>query len=220
MISPSILSADFTQLANVIEMLNKSTADYIHLDIMDGVFVPNITFGIPIVYQISKIAKKPLDTHLMIINPERYIESFARSGSKIITVHYEACTHLHRTIQQIKQNNCLAGVSINPHTPVTVLEHIVHEIDLVLIMSVNPGFGGQNFIPFSYEKIRQLKNMREQKNCNFLIEIDGGVTIENAPSLYNEGVDILVAGNAIFNSPNPPETIKKIRSFIHSRPSK
>lgn len=220
MISPSILSADFTKLAEVIEMLNESVADYIHLDIMDGVFVPNITFGIPIVKQISKISQKPLDTHLMIVNPERYIESFARAGSKIITVHYEACTHLHRTIQQIKQNNCLAGISLNPHTPVSALEHIIYEVDLVLIMSVNPGFGGQNFIPFSYEKIRQLKKLREQKNCNFLIEIDGGVTLENAPSLYNEGVDILVAGNAIFNSPNPSETIEKIRLSHHSRPSK
>lgn len=163
MIAPSILSANFLALGNEIEMINSSNADYIHLDVMDGVFVPNITFGQPIIKQISSIAKKPLDTHLMIMQPERYIDEFADVGSKIITVHYEACTHLHRTIQQIKKNNVLAGVSINPHTPVQVLEYIVYEVDLVLIMSVNPGFGGQSFISFSYEKVKQLADLRLKK---------------------------------------------------------
>ncbi len=212
MIAPSILSADFTRLADAIEMLNKSEADYIHLDIMDGMFVPNITFGMPIVKQLNKIAQKPLDTHLMIVQPERYIQEFADAGSAIITVHYEACSHLHRTIQQIKQTGAKAGVSVNPHTPISLLQHILYEVDLVLIMSVNPGFGGQKFIEFSYDKITELRKMREQKNLNFLIELDGGVCLENAEKLYKTGVDILVAGNAVFTSKNPLQAIKDIRN--------
>lgn len=212
MIAPSILSADFTHLADAIEMLNKSDADYIHLDIMDGMFVPNITFGMPIVKQLKKIAQKPLDTHLMIVQPERYIQEFADAGSDIITVHYEACTHLHRTIQQIKQTSAKAGVSINPHTPISVLENILEDVDLVLIMSVNPGYGGQKFIEFSYDKITALKKIKQQRKLNFLIELDGGVSLENAKKLYQSGVDILVAGNAVFNTKNPIQAIKVIRS--------
>lgn len=217
MIAPSILSANFLNLGSEIEMLNNSDADYIHLDVMDGVFVPNITFGQPIIKQISTIAQKPLDTHLMIIQPERYIDEFAEAGSKIITVHYEACTHLHRTIQQIKKNKVLAGVSINPHTPVNVLESIIYDVDLVLIMSVNPGFGGQSFIHFSYEKVKQLVDLRLKKGLNFLIELDGGVTVDNARSLYEAGVDILVAGNAVFKANNPKEAITLIRNSKNYR---
>ncbi len=217
MIAPSILSANFLTLGNEIEMLNNSSADYIHLDVMDGVFVPNITFGQPIIKQISSIAKKPLDTHLMIVQPERYIDEFADAGSKIITVHYEACTHLHRIIQQIKKNNILAGVSVNPHTPVYLLESIIYEVDLVLIMSVNPGFGGQSFISFSYEKIKQLADLRHKKSLQFLIELDGGVTIENAQLLYDAGVDILVAGNAVFGAKDPTAAITLIRNSKNNR---
>lgn len=212
MISPSILSADFTMLHEEINMLNNSEADFIHIDVMDGVFVPNITFGIPIIKQINKISKKTLDTHLMIIQPERYIQEFADAGSAIITVHYEACTHLHRTLQQIKQAGCKAGVAINPHNPVSLLEDILNEVDLVLIMSVNPGFGGQKFIEFSYNKISKLKKMRDEKNLHFLIEVDGGVNLENAEKLYKTGADILVAGNAVFNNKNPLQAIKDIRN--------
>ncbi|MCX7862376.1 MAG: ribulose-phosphate 3-epimerase [Bacteroidales bacterium] len=211
MIAPSILSANFLELKKDIELINNSNADYIHLDVMDGVFVPNITFGVPIIKQIKTIAQKPLDTHLMIIQPERYIEEFADAGSKVITVHYEACIHLHRTIQQIKKTGALAGVSINPHTPVSVLENILCELDLVLIMSVNPGFGGQTFIPFSFDKIRQLKEIKEKNKYSFLIEVDGGVTLENAAELYKAGVDILVAGNTVFSNPDPLKTINEIR---------
>lgn len=212
MIAPSILSADFIHLAETIDMLNKSEADYIHLDIMDGMFVPNITFGMPIVKQLKKIAQKPLDTHLMIVQPERYIQAFAEAGSDIITIHYEACTHLHRTIQQIKQTGAKAGVSINPHTSISVIETILSEVDLVLIMSVNPGFGGQKFIEFSYQKVTSLKNLRQKNNLNFFIELDGGVCLENSEKLYKSGVDILVAGNAVFNTDNPLQAIKEIRN--------
>jgi len=212
MIAPSILSADFTHLADAIELVNQSEASYIHLDIMDGIFVPNITFGMPIVKQIKKIAQKPLDTHLMIIQPERYIEQFADAGSDIITVHFETCPHLHRTIQLIKQIGIKAGVSINPHTPVSVLENILSEVDLVLVMSVNPGFGGQKFINFSYNKITQLNEIRKKQNLTFLIEVDGGVCLENAANLYQTGADILVAGNAVFNNSNPIYAIKQLKS--------
>lgn len=212
MIAPSILSADFTRLSDEIDMLNRSEADFIHLDIMDGLFVPNITFGMPVIKQIKKLAQKPLDTHLMIVQPERYIQEFADAGSDIITVHYEACTHLHRTIQQIKQCGKKAGVSINPHNPVSLLENMIDEVDLVLIMSVNPGFGGQKFIESSYHKVSELKKMRQQKNLHFLIELDGGVCLENAEKLYKTGVDILVAGNAVFNTDNPLQAIKDIRN--------
>jgi len=211
MIAPSIFSADFTQLGKTIQMLNESDADYIHLDVMDGVFVPNITFGQHIIKQLKKLSQKPFDTHLMIIQPERYIQDFVDAGSNIITVHYEACTHLHRTIQQIKQAGVKAGVSINPHTPVSVLENIINDVDLVLIMSVNPGFGGQKFIDFSYNKISQLYELRKKQNLSFLIEVDGGVSLENAAKLYQTGVDILVAGNAVFNNSNPIRAINELK---------
>jgi len=211
MIAPSILSADFTQLGKTIQMLNESDADYIHLDVMDGVFVPNITFGQHIIKQLKKLSQKPFDTHLMIFQPERYIQDFVDAGSNIITVHYEACTHLHRTIQQIKQAGVKAGVSINPHTPVSVLENIINDVDLVLIMSVNPGFGGQKFIDFSYNKISQLYELRKKQNLSFLIEVDGGVSLENAAKLYQTGVDILVAGNAVFNNSNPIRAINELK---------
>jgi ribulose-phosphate 3-epimerase len=213
MIAPSILSADFMHLGDAITLINKSQADYIHLDIMDGVFVPNISFGFPIIKQIRKVALKPLDVHLMIVKPERYIQEFSDCGSDIITVHYEACTHLHRTIQQIKQCGKKAGVSINPHTPISVLECIISEVDLVLIMSVNPGFGGQHFIPFSTDKIKGLNQLRKQKQTSFLIEVDGGVSIENAKHLYNAGADILVAGNSVFSASNPTEMIAQLKAL-------
>ncbi len=213
MIAPSILSADFMHLGDAISMLNKSEADFIHLDIMDGLFVPNITIGFPVIKQIRTIAVKPLDVHLMIVKPERYIQTFADSGSDIITVHYEACTHLHRTVQQIKQCGKKAGVSINPHTPVKVLEYIVSEVDMVLIMSVNPGFAAQHFIPFSIDKVKELYSLRQQKNASFLIEVDGGVSIENALSLYKAGADVLVAGNSIFSDANPAQMITQLKAM-------
>lgn len=194
-------------------MLNESEADFVHIDVMDGLFVPNITIGFPVISQISKVSLKPLDVHLMIVKPERYIKEFCEAGSKIITVHYEACSHLHRTIEQIKSFGIKAGVSINPHTTVKNLEYIIREVDLVLIMSVNPGFGGQNFIEFTYDKIKELSSMRKQLNLSFLIEVDGGVGLHNAAHLYAYGSDILVAGHSVFSSENPKDTIAKIRNL-------
>ena len=212
MIAPSLLSANFLNLSSEIEMLNKSTADWIHLDIMDGVFVPNITFGFPVIHQIKKIATKPLDVHLMIIKPERYIKEFKDAGADILTVHYEASTHLHRTLEQIRSLGMKAGVSINPHSSVSLLENIIEYTDLVLLMSVNPGFGGQKFIPGIYHKISETKELISKKNPSCLIEIDGGVDIENAEKLYKSGANVLVAGNAVFSSQNPTKTISDIRS--------
>ena len=212
MIAPSLLSANFTKLDEEIEMLNKSEADWIHLDIMDGVFVPNITFGFPVIKQIKRIAAKPLDVHLMIMQPERYIKDFYDVGADILTVHYEASTHLHRTIEQIKSLGMKAGVSINPHNPVSLLEDIIEYVDLVLLMSVNPGFGGQKFISSTYHKITATKEITNIKNPACLIEIDGGVDTDNAGKLYKCGADVLVAGNAVFSSTNPIETIKKIKA--------
>lgn len=214
LIAPSLLSANFMNLTSEIEMINTSSADFLHLDIMDGVFVPNLTFGWPIISQIKKTCNKPLDVHLMIVQPERYITQFADAGADIITVHYEACTHLNRTINQIKETGAKAGVSLNPHTPVTMLENIIDYVDLVLIMSVNPGFGGQKFIQNSLEKISQLNAIKKQKNLNFLIEIDGGVTVENAKSIHNAGADILVAGNAVFKTDHPKSTIDRLKGII------
>jgi ribulose-phosphate 3-epimerase len=211
LIAPSLLSADFTNLNSEIDMINQSKADFLHLDIMDGVFVPNITFGWPIISQIRKICHKPLDVHLMIMQPERYIKEFAESGADIITVHYEACIHLHRTINAIKELGIKAGVSLNPHTPVAVLENILEEVDLVLIMSVNPGFGGQSFIRNSLNKLNQLKEIREAKNLNFLIEIDGGVNLDNVDEISEAGADILVAGNAVFKTQDPKKTIETLK---------
>ncbi len=211
MIAPSILSANFLELGREIEMLNRSEADYIHIDVMDGLFVPNLTIGFPVIKKIASIATKPLDVHLMIVQPERYIKEFIDCGASILTVHYEASTHLHRTIQQIKMNGAKAGVSINPHTPVSLLHCIFNEVDLVLIMSVNPGFGGQKFIDFSYQKVSELAEIKRANNYSFLIEVDGGVDTTNAHQLYKMGADILVAGNAVFSTSDPLSTIKEIK---------
>ena len=211
LIAPSLLSADFLNLGNDIEMLNRSEADWFHCDIMDGRFVPNISFGIPVVQSIKKKAKKPLDVHLMIIEPEKYFEAFAKAGADIITFHHEASTHIHRSVQQIKSLGLKAGVVLNPHTPVSVLEDILGDLDLVLLMSVNPGFGGQKFIERTYEKIKKLRQMMEEQKASALIEVDGGVNTENANTLFEAGADVLVAGNAVFKSENPIETIKKLK---------
>ncbi len=211
MISPSLLSADFGNLQRDIEMINESDADWFHVDVMDGVFVPNISFGQPVIKHIKKHAKKPLDVHLMIVDPGRYIESFKQVGADILTVHYEACTHLHRTISAIKEMEMQAGVVLNPHTPIAILEDIIQDCDLILLMSVNPGFGGQKFIENTYYKIEQLVSLRERKNPSCLIEIDGGVDVSNAKKLYKMGADILVAGSAVFGSKNPKEAICMIK---------
>ena len=211
LISPSFLSADFTNLEKEINLMNNSEADWFHLDIMDGVFVPNITFGMPVISQIKKHAKKPLDVHLMIVQPERYIEDLKKAGADILTVHYEACTHLHRTIQQIKSLGMKSGVSLNPHTPVHLLEDIIEEVDMVLLMSVNPGFGGQKFIKNTYDKIRQIKELTAKKYTKVQIEIDGGVDASNANNLIKTGADVLVAGSFVFGSKNPVETVSKLK---------
>lgn len=214
LIAPSLLAADFANLQSEVEMLNQSEADWFHLDIMDGVFVPNISFGMPVVKAIAKHAKKTLDVHLMIVDPDRYIKTFANLGSHIITVHYEACTHLHRTLQAIKAEGVKAGVALNPHTPVQVLEDIIQDVDLVLVMSVNPGFGGQSFIENTYQKVTVLKNLIERKNAKTCIEIDGGVNMTNAKKLVDVGADIIVAGSFIFTSETPSQTIKKLKEEI------
>lgn len=213
LVAPSLLAADFANLQRDIEMVNRSQADWFHLDIMDGIFVPNISFGMPVVKAISSHAKKPLDVHLMIVDPDRYLETFHSLGAAILTVHYEACTHLHRTIQKIKSMGMKAGVVLNPHTPVHVLEDTLEEVDMVLIMSVNPGFGAQSFIEHSYAKIRRLKEMIRAKNAGVLIEVDGGVDLSNASKLVAAGVDVLVAGNTVFASENPTETILRLKNL-------
>jgi len=212
LVAPSILAANFANLEKDIALINESEADWIHCDIMDGVFVPNISFGLPVVYSLKKIAKKPLDVHLMIVNPERYIKDFFDAGANILTVHYEASIHLHRTIEEIKKYGMLAGVSINPHTPVNLLELVIPMVDMVLIMSVNPGFGGQKFIDFSYEKIKQLRRLSDKLNPELLIEVDGGVDLNNAKKLYESGVNILVAGTTIFESDDIITTIKSLKN--------
>jgi ribulose-phosphate 3-epimerase len=210
-IAPSLLSSDFANLEKEIKMLNKSKADLLHLDIMDGHFVPKITFGMPVIRAIKRVAQKPLDVHLMIEKPERYIAEFKKAGADCLSVHWEACTHLHRIIHQIKDLDMLAGVALNPHTPVSFLEDIINDVDFVLIMSVNPGFGGQRFIPNSIKRIKELRKLIEKHKSNAMIEVDGGVDLENAPILVDAGVDILVAGNTIFSSENPLETIKQLK---------
>jgi ribulose-phosphate 3-epimerase len=210
-IAPSILSADFLNLGRDIEMVNNSEADWFHLDVMDGVFVPNISYGMSIIGQMKKAAKKTMDVHLMIVEPERYFEDFKKAGADILTIHYEASRHLHRSLQAIKALGMKAGVSLNPHTPVSLLENIITEIDLVLIMSVNPGFGGQKFIPQALDKVRAVKEMITKAGCNTLIEIDGGVTLENAGEIVAAGADALVAGNTVFSAADPAEMIKKLK---------
>lgn len=211
-IAPSFLAADFTNIQSEVEMLNQSNADWIHLDIMDGRFVPNISFGFPVLKAIQKHAKKPLDIHLMIVEPEKYLVQFQEVGADIISVHYEACPHLHRTLQEIKQLDCQTGVAINPHTPIHLLEDILELTDLVCMMSVNPGFGGQKFIEHTYQKVEKLKKLIEKQRLNTLIEIDGGVNADNAPQLLDAGADVLVAGSFVFRSENPLETISKLKN--------
>lgn len=211
-LAPSMLSADFNNLQKDIDMINNSKADWFHLDIMDGVFVPNISFGFPVVKHIKKLAKKPLDVHLMIIQPERYIQEWQKAGADILTVHYEACTHLHRTVQEIKNAGMKAGVSLNPHTSVSLLKDILPEIDMVLIMSVNPGFGGQSFIKQSLLKIAELREMADVSNPTLIIQVDGGVDITNHKEIIHAGANALVAGSAVFGSANPEETIKILKS--------
>jgi ribulose-phosphate 3-epimerase len=212
-IAPSILAADFANLQSEIEMLNASEADYIHVDIMDGVFVPNISFGIPVTDAVNRHATKPLDVHLMIVNPDQYLEAFKKAGAAIITVHYEACVHLHRTLQAIRQLGCKAGVALNPHTPVQALSEIITDIDLVCIMSVNPGFGGQKFIEHTYSKVRQLKQLINEKGAKTEIEIDGGVNQANAPLLMEAGADVLVAGSFVFSASDPLATIARLKAI-------
>lgn len=211
LISPSLLSADFANLERDVKMLNESSADFIHLDIMDGVFVPNISFGMPVVEAVSRHSEKPLDVHLMIVEPERYTEQFARLGANVITIHQEATRHLHRAVQQIKARKVKAGVSINPATPVSSLEDIIADIDLVLVMSVNPGFGGQAFIDNTYKKLARLRKMIELSGSKALIEVDGGVNDRNAAALFDAGADILVAGNYVFKSPDPKAAIDLLK---------
>lgn len=212
-IAPSLLAADFANLQRDSEMLNTSEADWFHIDIMDGVFVPNISFGMPVLKAIARHAKKPLDVHLMIVDPDRYIEEFAALNAAILTVHYEACTHLHRSLQKIKSCGMKAGVALNPHTPVHLLKDIIQDIDLVCLMSVNPGFGGQSFIEQTFEKVKELKALINQKGAATLIEIDGGVTDANAKALTESGADVLVAGSFVFKSDDPKATIAKLKSI-------
>ena len=213
LVAPSILAGDFARLDKEVSMINESQADWIHVDVMDGVFVPNISLGIPVVEAIRRHAKKPLDVHLMIVHPENYVEAFHKAGASLISVHIEACHHLHRNIQQIKSMGCQVGVAVNPHTPVQELENVIADIDLVNLMSVNPGFGGQKFIENTYAKVRQLKELIMEKNSKALIEVDGGVSEENAREIIEAGAGVLVAGNCIFSSIDPTGVIANLKSL-------
>jgi ribulose-phosphate 3-epimerase len=216
-IAPSILAADFTRLADEIQMVNESNADWLHVDVMDGRFVPNITFGMPLVAAMKKLCTKPLDVHLMIEEPERYIEQFRAAGADIITVHYEACRHLHRTVQQIKATGAKVGVALNPHTSVLLLEDVLEEIDMVCIMSVNPGFGGQKFIYQTIPKIRLLSDMIAARNLDVLIEIDGGVGLQNAATLLESGANVLVAGNSVFGAKDPKQVVADLKQLKRNK---
>ncbi len=213
LISPSVLSCDFANIQRDVEMINQSDADWFHVDVMDGVFVPNISFGFPVIQAIKKHAKKPLDVHLMIQNPDQYIDAFKEVGADILTVHYEACTHLHRTIHAIKAAGMKAGVALNPHTPVDFLQDVIEDLDLVLIMSVNPGFGGQKFIKNAILKVEQAKNLIHRKGSHALVEVDGGVNLETGLELVKAGVNALVAGSFVFNSENPTKTISDLKNL-------
>jgi len=213
LIAPSILASDFGNLERDVRMVNDSQADWFHIDIMDGVFVPNISFGFPVLKSIQKVANKPIDVHLMIVNPDQYISKFKEYGADILTVHYEACPHLHRSIQNIKEQGMKAGVALNPHTSTHLLEDVLHDLDLVCLMSVNPGFGGQKFIENTYKKIEELDTYRKKNNLSFLIEIDGGVTLDNAHLLTDKGADVLVAGSTVFKSKDPQDTISKLKNI-------
>ncbi|WP_299763504.1 ribulose-phosphate 3-epimerase [uncultured Dokdonia sp.] len=215
LIAPSVLAADFANLQRDVEMINNSDADWFHIDIMDGVFVPNISFGMPVLRDIIKHATKTIDVHLMIVDPDRYIQTFADLGSTILTVHYEACTHLHRTVQAIKATGMKAGVALNPHTSVHLLEDVIQDLDMVCIMSVNPGFGGQSFIENTYSKVSALKELITRKNASTLIEIDGGVTNKNAKQLVDAGADVLVAGSYVFKASDPVTTVKELRKLVN-----
>ena len=214
LIAPSVLAADFANLQRDIEMINSSEADWFHIDIMDGVFVPNISYGMPVLRDIAKHATKTIDVHLMIIDPDRYIQTFADLGADILTVHYEACTHLHRTLQAIKAAGMKAGVALNPHTNIALLEDTIEDIDLVCLMSVNPGFGGQNFIENTFHKVASLKDLIEERGCDTKIEVDGGVTNKNAKELAEAGADVLVAGSYVFKSEDPVATIKDLKTLL------
>lgn len=212
-IAPSILACDFANLEREINMINESEADWIHIDIMDGVFVPNLSMGVPVVEAVKRHAKKPMDVHLMIVNPERYVEAFHKAGASTISVHVEACPHLHRNVQQIRQLGAKPGVALNPHTPVSSLQHVIRDIDLVCLMSVNPGFGGQSFIENTYLKIKELKALISSTDSKALIEIDGGVNQQNAKPLLDAGADVLVAGHFVFSSPKPKDVIRDLKAI-------